>query len=403
MKYANITGWGKCLPPSVLTNDDLSTIMDTSDEWIYPRTGIKARRISHVSTSDLATLAGRRALACAGLEAGDLDGIILATATPDNLLPSAASAVQKKLGAVNAAVFDLNAACTGFVYSLSVATSLVQTGMMKKVLVIGAERLTYLLDWARRDTAVLFGDGAGAVVIEASEQESGLIANKLGCDSEAREILHVPNFGTDRVRFADIDGLFTFNFEGQEIFKRAVRGMGEATNTVLAQAGIAPEQIDLIVPHQANIRIIETLAKRMNAPMEKVMVNIEHYGNTSAATVPIALCEALELGRVQPNSYLLTAAFGAGLTWGAAIIKWGDRVTPINSCDAELPRATRALWSLSPMPWKDARRPTPTKRKSTRTAPRACQCRLFLLPRPALIPSSQALALSRFRLPTMAL
>ncbi|MFQ1879320.1 ketoacyl-ACP synthase III [Aeromonas veronii] len=346
MKYANITGWGKCLPPSVLTNDDLSTIMDTSDEWIYPRTGIKARRISHVSTSDLATLAGRRALACAGLEASDLDGIILATATPDNLLPSAASAVQKKLGAVNAAVFDLNAACTGFVYTLSVATSLVQTGMMKKVLVIGAERLTYLLDWARRDTAVLFGDGAGAVVIEASELECGLIANKLGCDSEAREILHVPNFGTDRVRFADIDGLFTFNFEGPEIFKRAVRGMGEATSTVLAQAGIAPEQVDLIVPHQANIRIIETLAKRMNAPMEKVMVNIENYGNTSAATVPIALCEALEQGRVKPNSYLLTAAFGAGLTWGAAIIKWGDRVTPIKACDAELPPCDKSALEL---------------------------------------------------------
>ncbi|MFH7525906.1 ketoacyl-ACP synthase III [Aeromonas sp. A5] len=346
MKYANITGWGKCLPPSVLTNDDLSTIMDTSDEWIYPRTGIKARRISHVSTSDLATLAGRRALACAGLEASDLDGIILATATPDNLLPSAASAVQKKLGATNAAVFDLNAACTGFVYALSVATSLVQTGMMKKVLVIGAERLTYLLDWARRDTAVLFGDGAGAVIIEASEQESGLIANKLGCDSEAREILHVPNFGTDRVRFADIDGLFTFNFEGPEIFKRAVRGMGEATGTVLEQAGIAPEQIDLIVPHQANIRIIETLAKRMNAPMEKVMVNIENYGNTSAATVPIALCEALEQGRVKPNSYLLTAAFGAGLTWGAAIIKWGDRITPISQCDEELPACEQSALEL---------------------------------------------------------
>ena len=346
MKYANITGWGKCLPPAVLTNDDLSTIMDTSDEWIYPRTGIKARRVSHVSTQALATLAARRALACAGLEASDLDGIILATATPDNLLPSAASAVQKKLGAVNAAVFDLNAACTGFVYSLSVATSLVQTGMMKKVLVIGAERLTYLLDWARRDTAVLFGDGAGAVVIEASEQECGLIANKLGCDSEAREILHVPNFGTDRVRFADVDGLFTFNFEGPEIFKRAVRGMGEATSTVLAQAGIAPEQVDLIVPHQANIRIIETLAKRMNAPMEKVMVNIENYGNTSAATVPIALCEALEQGRVKPNSYLLTAAFGAGLTWGAAIIKWGDRVTPISKCEAELPPCDKSALEL---------------------------------------------------------
>lgn len=346
MKYANITGWGKCLPPSVLSNDDLSTIMETSDEWIYPRTGIKARRVSHVSNSTLATLAGRRALACAGLEASELDGIILATATPGTLVPNCASAVQQALGAHKAAVFDLNAACTGFVYALSVATSLVQTGMMSKVLVIGAERLTQLLDWAKRDTAVLFGDGAGAVVIEATDTESGLIANKLGCDSEAREILHVPNFGTDRVRFADIDGLFTFNFEGQEIFKRAVRGMGEATGAVLAQAGIAPEQVDLIVPHQANMRIIETLAKRMNAPMDKVMVNIEHYGNTSAATVPIALCEALEQGRVKPNSYLLSAAFGAGLTWGAALIKWGERVTPIAHCDEELPACEQSALEL---------------------------------------------------------
>jgi 3-oxoacyl-[acyl-carrier-protein] synthase III len=337
MNYANITGWGKCLPPAVLSNDDLCTIMETSDEWIHSRTGIKSRRVSHVSTSTLATLAARRALACAGLDADQLDGIILATATPGTLVPNCASAVQQALGARNAAVFDLNAACTGFVYALSVATALVQTGMMKKVLVIGAERLTTLLDWAKRDTAVLFGDGAGAVVVEACAQQSGLVANKLGCDGEAREILHIPNFGTDRIRFADIDGLFTFNFEGQEIFKRAVRGMGEAIGAVLAQANISPEQVDLMVPHQANIRIIETLAKRMNAPMDKVMINIENYGNTSAATVPIALCEALEQGRVAPNSWLLTAAFGAGLTWGAALIKWGDRVTPINHCDAELP------------------------------------------------------------------
>lgn len=337
MTFANITGWGKCLPPAVLSNDDLSTIMDTSDEWIHSRTGIKARRVSHVSCSALATLAARRALACAGLEASQLDGIILATATPGTLVPNGASAVQQALGAHKAAVFDLNAACTGFVYGLSVGTALVQTGMMKRVLIIGAERLTKLLDWAKRDTAVLFGDGAGAVIIEASEQESGLIANRLGCDGEAREILHIPDFGTDRERFADIDGLFTFNFEGQEIFKRAVRGMGEATGAVLAQAGITPEQIDLIVPHQANLRIIETLAKRMDAPMEKVMVNIAQYGNTSAATVPIALCEALEQGRVKPNSYLLSAAFGAGLTWGAALIKWGDRVTPLALCDDELP------------------------------------------------------------------
>lgn len=201
MTYATITGWGKCLPPASLTNDDLGTIMDTSDEWIYPRTGIKARRVSHVSTQALATLAARRALACAGLDAAALDGIILATATPGTLVPNGASAVQQALGAHKAAVFDLNAACTGFVYALSVATSLVQTGMMQRVLVIGAERLTQLLDWAKRDTAVLFGDGAGAVIIEASEQESGLIASKLGCDSEAREILHVPNFGTESGAF----------------------------------------------------------------------------------------------------------------------------------------------------------------------------------------------------------
>jgi 3-oxoacyl-[acyl-carrier-protein] synthase-3 len=310
--------------------------MDTSDEWIYSRTGIKARRISHVSTSMLATVAGQHALACAGIDAAELDAIIVATASPDTLVPNAASAVQHNLGAHRAAVFDLNAACTGFVYALSVATALVQAGMMQKILVIGAERLSQLMDWSRRDTAVLFGDGAGAVVVEASSEESGLIANKLGCDSEARNILSVPNFGTDRVRFADIDGLYTFNF----------RGMGVATQTVLAQAGITPEQIDLIVPHQANIRIIETLAKRMNAPMSKVMVNIEHYGNTSAATVPIALCEALEQGRVAPNSYLLTAAFGAGLTWGAAIIKWGARITPVHHCDATLPPCDENAWAL---------------------------------------------------------
>ena len=236
---------------------------------------------------------------------------------------------------------------------------LVQTGMMQRVLVIGAERLTQLLDWAKRDTAVLFGDGAGAVIIEASEQESGLIASKLGCDSEAREILHVPNFGTDRVRFADIDGLFTFNFEGQEIFKRAVRGMGETTGAVLAQAGIAPEQVDLIVPHQANVRIIETLAKRMNAAMDKVMVNIEQYGNTSAATVPIALCEALEQGRVKPNSYLLTAAFRGRPDLGCRPHQVGRARHPRPCATTSCHPASRAPWNSSPMRCRAASGPQP--------------------------------------------
>jgi 3-oxoacyl-[acyl-carrier-protein] synthase III len=349
MRYANITGWGKCLPPAALSNDDLGTFLDTSDDWIHSRTGIRSRRISHVSTSALAAVAARHALAAAGMEANQLDCIIMATASPDSMVPSAASAVQQSLGAGRAAVFDINAACTGFIYGLSVGSALIKAGSMQRVLVIGAERLTHYLDWTKRDTAVLFGDGAGAVVLEASDQPLGLLADKLGCDSEARDILAVPNSGTDRRRFEHIDGLFEVNFEGKEIFKRAVKGMGDAATHVLDQAGVTELNIDLLLPHQANIRIIETLAKKMALPPEKVMVNIEQYGNTSAATVPIALCEALEQGRVKPGALLLTAAFGAGLTWGAGVIRWGDRVTPLSRSDAMLaPCHASALELLGP-------------------------------------------------------
>lgn len=346
MRYANITGWGKCLPPAVLSNDDLSTFLDTSDDWIQSRTGIRARRIAHVNTSDMATVAARQALAAAGLEPHQIDGIILATASPDTLVPSAASAVQRNLGIPTAAVFDLNAACTGFIYGLSVGSAMIRAGSMNRLLVIGAERLTHYLDWTRRDTAVLFGDGAGAVVLEASDAPCGLIADKLGCDAEARDILAVPDSGTGRARFAHVDGLFDVNFEGQEIFKRAVRGMGEAAAFVLDEAGVSPEHIDLMLPHQANVRIIETLAKKMAVPADKVMVNIADYGNTSAATVPIALCEALEQGRIRPGALLLTAAFGAGLTWGAGVIRWGERVTPIRQSDAALPPCEHSALTL---------------------------------------------------------
>ncbi|WP_418139285.1 ketoacyl-ACP synthase III [Oceanimonas smirnovii] len=346
MRYANITGWGKCLPPAVLSNDDLSTFLDTSDDWIQSRTGIRARRIAHVNTSDMATVAAQQALAAAGLEPTQIDGIILATASPDTLVPSAASAVQRNLGIPAAAVFDLNAACTGFIYGLSVGSAMIRAGSMNRLLVIGAERLTHYLDWTRRDTAVLFGDGAGAVVLEASDAPCGLIADKLGCDAEARDILAVPDSGTGRARFAHVDGLFDVNFEGQEIFKRAVRGMGEAAAFVLDEAGVSSEHIDLMLPHQANVRIIETLAKKMAVPADKVMVNIADYGNTSAATVPIALCEALEQGRIRPGALLLTAAFGAGLTWGAGVIRWGERVTPIRQSDAALPPCEHSALTL---------------------------------------------------------
>ena len=352
MPYATITGWGKCVPPAVLSNQDLTTFLDTSDEWISSRTGIKERRISHVSTATLASLAAKRALAAADLDPNELDLIIMGTACPDTLIPNSGSLVQDNIGATNAAVFDLNAACTGFVYGLSVGTAMIRSGAMKKVLVIGADRIPYFLDYTMRDVAVLFGDGAGAVILEAGEEESGMIAERLGCDGDARGILTARDAGTVRERFAGIDGYYDINFEGPEIFKRAVRGMGEAVNDVLSKSGIAAEDIDLLVPHQANIRIIETLMKRLKAPEEKVVVNIQKYGNTSAATVPIALCEALEEGRVKPGDHILTAAFGAGLTWGAALIKWGDRVTPLRECDDELPPSDKTALDLL-KPWID--------------------------------------------------
>lgn len=335
-KFAEITGWGKCLPPSSLSNTDLSTFLETSDEWIRPRTGIAARRISHVETSDLATLAAKRAIACAGLTPQDIDLIIVATCSPDTLIPNIASKVQKNLQASSAATFDLNAACTGFVYGLETATRMIQAGSYKHAVVIGAERLSFFIDWTQRDTAVLFGDGAGAVVLSETDKEVGLLQSKLGCDSEARDILAVPGFGTAMDRFAVDNGYFEFNFVGREIFKRAVKGMGTAAQHVLREAKMPTDSIDLVIPHQANIRIIQTLCDLAGIPQDKAFVNIENYGNTSAATVPIALCEAVEQGRVKPGAEILTAAFGAGLTWGAGRIRWSDRVTPISMCDEAL-------------------------------------------------------------------
>jgi 3-oxoacyl-[acyl-carrier-protein] synthase-3 len=361
MQYANITGWGKCLPPAVLSNQDLTTFLDTSDEWISSRTGIKERRISHVPTSALASLAAKRALACAGMDAADLDLVILATACPDTLIPNAASAVQYDIGAVNAAVFDLNAACTGFIYGLSVGTAMIRSGAMKKVLVIGADRIPYFLDYTIRDVCVLFGDGAGAVILEASDEECGLMAEKLGCDGDARDILAARDSGTVRERFSGVDGFYEVNFEGPEIFKRAVRGMGKAISDVLGKLGLEGEDMDLIIPHQANMRIIETLSKRLKAPSEKVVVNIEKYGNTSAATVPIALCEALDDGRIKSGDKLLTAAFGAGLTWGAAVIKWGERVAPLGECRDELPVSDKSALELL-MPWVEGCRDAVAKK-----------------------------------------
>lgn len=335
--YAEITGWGKCMPPAVMTNDDMTTIIDTSDEWIRSRSGIEERRVSHVPGSNLAAVAGHRALAAAAATPEEIDLLIVATCSPDTVIPSTAAHVQKKMGAKNAAVFDLNAGCSGFLYSLCVATAMIRSAGYTKALVIGSERITWFLNWSQRDSAVLFGDGAGALVLESSEMETGLLASHLGCEGEALEALEIPNFGTAGNRFVDDYHLFDVNFNGREIFRRAVKGMANEVRQVLGDLQLQIADIDLIIPHQANRRIIESLAKHLGVPMSQVALNIAKYGNTSAATIPVAMVEALEQGRIKPGSRLLLAAFGAGLTRGAGLIRWGQRTTPLGQSDAALP------------------------------------------------------------------
>jgi 3-oxoacyl-[acyl-carrier-protein] synthase-3 len=335
--FADITGWGKCMPPAVMTNDDFASVIDTSDEWIRSRSGISERRISHVPNSDLAAVAAQRAMAAAGAEPGEIDLLILATTSGDNIVPSTASYVQAKTGTLNAAVFDLNAGCSGFIYGLETATAMIRAAGYRKALVIGSERLTWLINFSDRASGVLFGDGAGAVVLEPSEQESGLLAAHLGCDGRHAHILEVPNSGTAGDRFIDDYNVFQINFDGREIFKRAVKGMAREVHRVLDETGLTNEDIDVIIPHQANLRIIESLAHYLKVPMSQVAVNIQNYGNTSAATIPVALCELLEEGRIKPGDRLLLAAFGAGLTRAAGLVRWGQRVTPLRESDAELP------------------------------------------------------------------
>lgn len=335
MRKGVITGWGKCVPPAVLTNSDLETLTDTSDDWITTRTGIKERRISHVEVSELSAVAGLRALAGAGVEPSELDMIMLATCTPDRLIPSAAAATQERLGALGIPALDVNAACSGFVYSITVADQMIRSGAMDRVLVIAAEKLSGWLDFTRRDTAVLFGDGAGAVVMEASEEDAGILAFQLGADGSAGDLLCVPNSGTAPP--SDERGLPYISMEGPDVFRRAVTSMGNASTGVVEKAGLTLEDVDLLIPHQANVRIIDATARRLDLDPSQVYVNIASYGNTSAATIPIALVEALEEGRVEPGSNIVFAAFGGGFTWGAVLYRWGVRTEPLGTSDAALP------------------------------------------------------------------
>ena len=318
-----------------MSNDDMAKIVDTSDEWIFSRSGIRQRHYSHISTGDMAWLAAEKALAAAGLDADDIDLIVLGSTTPEEICPNTASYIMNKLGATKAAAFDINSACTSWFYALNAATDMVRAGSINRALVIGSERISLAMDWQKRESCFLFGDGAGAVVIEASEQESGLLASKISCIPDSRDCLRLPDWGMTPTHLTD--NLFiSLDFEGQEIFKSAVKGMSDAIADVLEKQNLSADDIDLFIPHQANIRIIQTLAKRLNFPMEKVVVAIHKYANTSAASIPLALCDALEEGRIVPGMKILTATFGAGLTCGAGIIQWGDRVEPLGVSDASV-------------------------------------------------------------------
>jgi 3-oxoacyl-[acyl-carrier-protein] synthase-3 len=334
------------MPPNVLSNHDLEQIVDTSDEWITTRTGIKERRISHVDTSDMATVAGLRALAAAGKRPEDVDLLLVATCTPDSIIPSTASIVQKKIGAGSCAAMDLNAACSGFVYGLVVGTNMIRGGTNQTVLLIGAEKLHYVMDFTDRTTCVLFGDGAGAVVLEPSDGESGLMSSDIGLDGSVYDILQVPADGTMGDRRSPDPRQSGIAMSGQDVFRRAVTMMGESSIASLEKAGLSLDEVDLLVPHQANVRIIDATARRLGLPESKVYVNIHSYGNTSAATIPVALTEALEEGRIQPGSNVLFAAFGGGLSWGSAVYRWGDRTEPLGESDASLPAPDRDTMEL---------------------------------------------------------
>jgi 3-oxoacyl-[acyl-carrier-protein] synthase-3 len=336
MGHAAVTGWGKCLPPAVLSNADLAAFLDTSDEWILSRTGIRERRISHVGLTELGEVAARHALAAAGLAPEALELIVFGTTSFDDQAPNQASAIQQRLGARRAASMDVNTACTSFLYAWSTANALIRTGVVKNALVLGGEVISRFMDWKNRNVAVLFGDGCAALVLQATDDEQGLLGERLGCDVAGRDALVIHGMGSRYADFKRRMGVTEWTFDGQEIFRRAVLGMTQACTEVLAQRGLTAADIDLLVPHQANLRIIEAVAAKVGVPAQRAHVNVEHYGNMSAATVPVALVEALEQGRVKPGALLLLPAFGAGLTWCAHLVRWGERIAPLGASAARL-------------------------------------------------------------------
>ncbi len=315
--YAHITGWGKALPARRLTNADLEKIVDTADEWIVSRTGIRERRIvsDDETTDSLGAAAAREALATANVAPEAVDMVIAASCTPESLFPSIANRIQQRLGLARAAALDINQACAGFIHGLAVAQGLIVSGQYRTILIVGAEVLTRHVDWTDRATCVLFGDAAGAVLLQASARPGGPLAFDLGSDGGGGDLLTLPT-----------DGKLFMN--GREVYRFAVTAMTASLAAAIEKADVPLDDIDLLIPHQANIRIIQSAAQTLQIPLAKVFTNVEKYGNTSAASIPVALCEALEEGRIQPGDTLAMVAFGAGLAWGATVMRWTSPLPP---------------------------------------------------------------------------
>ena len=330
--YAHITGWGMAIPERVLTNHDLAQMVDTSDEWIRDRTGIHERRIAsdEQTTASLAVQAALKALEVANLSPEDLDLVIVSTSSPEHIFPATACLVQDAIGASNAGAFDLLAACTGFIYALHLGAQSIRTGAVKNILVIGAETLSRFTNWSDRNTCILFGDGAGAFVLQASEEPGGVLSGVLRSDGSGGDLLTLPAGGSRQPASQDtIDkGLHFIHMNGREVYRFATRVMAQATREAVEKAGLTMNDISLIVPHQANKRIIEAAARGLEIPLERCIINVERYGNTSTASIPIATIEALQAGRLHRGDRVVFVGFGAGLTWGAVTVQWSGPILP---------------------------------------------------------------------------
>ena len=330
--YAHITGWGMAVPSRVLTNADLKKMVDTDDDWIQSRTGIRQRHIAseEESTASLATDAALNALRVANLNPADIELIIVSTSSPEHIFPATACLVQDRIGAIHAGAFDLSAACSGFIFALNMATQAIRSGSIQNAVVIGAETLSRFVNWEDRNTCILFGDGAGAFVLQAGEEPGGLLSAVMRSDGSGGDLLSLPAGGSHMPASADtiLNKQHTIHMNGREVFRFATRVIAQATREAIASAQLKINDIQLVIPHQANLRIIEAAMRGLEIPMDKCFINIERYGNTSTASIPIATCEAIQQGRLQTGDNTVFVGFGAGLTWGAAMVRWTGPFLP---------------------------------------------------------------------------